>query len=91
MLGNLFNRIFRKMKQPDLDQEHVWGILTPVWIHMAFKQLAKQLQLPLGFLMTCIFEDWLRENFKPLTSDLEERTKYRQYLIRQDQEKHEEI
>ena len=86
MLENIFELIFRKKKQPDLDQEHVWGILTPIWVHLAFKRLAAELQLPLGFLMTGIFKDWLRENFELLTSDAEGKARYRQYLLRQNPE-----
>ena len=86
MLEELLGRIFRSKKQPDLDQEHVWGILTPVWVHLAFKKLAGELQLPLGFMMTGILKDWLRENFELLTSDTQEKARYRQYLLRQNPE-----
>ena len=86
MLEEFLGRIFRIKKQPDLDNEHVWGILTPIWIHFDFKRLAGELQLPLGFLMTGIFKDWLRENFELLTSDAEEKAKYRQYLIKRNPE-----
>ena len=86
MLEELLGRIFRSRKQPDLDQEHVWGILTPVWVHLAFKRLAGELQLPLGFLMTGIFKDWLRNNFELLTSDTQEKARYRQYLVKRNPE-----
>ena len=90
MLEELLGRIFRSKKQPDLDQEHVWGILTPAWVHLVFKKLAGELQLPLGFMTTGILKDWLRENFELITSDVEEKARYWQHLLRQNSEKPEE-
>ena len=84
---NIIDRLFGRKKISELDMPHIWGIWVRVWVHAAYKELAGELNLPLSFLVEYVLKTWLTENFAILTEDLEERAKFRQYLIKQDREK----
>ena len=78
----MFNRFFRRRRISKLDVPHVWGLWIPVKYHLAYKLLARHLQVPISVLAGHILREWITENYEELSLDEQKGNEFADYLVR---------
>ena len=77
----MFNR-FRKKKEPAwIDRQIILGLWVPRWLHVGYKGLAHQLNVPISVLVGHILRQWLKKNNEVLQKDIIKKTQFSMYLV----------
>jgi len=77
----MFNRFFRKKKEPAwIDRQVVWGLWVPRWLQVGYKGLAYQLNVPISVLAGHVLRQWLQKNNKILQTDIVKQKQFSLFL-----------